>query len=97
MEFMYEEKSLFINDIKETVASINCSDIFAHLCQALGTSPVPFGDIMEWWNQTECVVAIIAAITQQQLVFFTASPTHQTHVLFHLQKHTQNKEHLETD
>ena len=56
----------------------------AHLNQALGASPVSLGNVMEGRDQTEGVVAVVAAVTQQQAVLGGPTATHQTHVLFHL-------------
>lgn len=56
----------------------------AHLRQAFGTSPVAFGNIVERRDQTEGVIAVIAAITQKQTVLSSPTATHQAHVLIHL-------------
>lgn len=56
----------------------------AHLSQALGTSPVTFRDLMKGWDQTEDVIAVVTAITQQQAVFWASTTTYQAHVCFHL-------------
>lgn len=57
-----------------------------HLSQALGTSPVTFGDFVEGRDQTEDVIAIITTITQEQAVLCTATATYQTDVLVHLKE-----------
>lgn len=56
----------------------------AHLRQALGTSPVAFRYIVEGRDQTEGVIAVITAITQQQTVLSSPTATHQAHILIHL-------------
>lgn len=56
----------------------------AHLRQALGTSPVAFGNVVEGGDETEGVIAVIAAITQKQTVLSSPTATHQAHVLVHL-------------
>lgn len=56
----------------------------AYLRQALGTSPVTFGNIVEGRDQTEGVIAVITAITQKQTVLSGPTATHQAHVLIYL-------------
>lgn len=58
--------------------------VSAHLNQALGASPVPLRNVVEGWDQTKGVVAVVTAVTQQQAVLGGPAATHPTHVLFHL-------------
>lgn len=63
-----------------------------HLSQALGASPVAFGNIVEGRDQTEDVIAVITAVTQQQAVLSSPTATYQAHVLVHLSRNS-NCEH----
>lgn len=58
----------------------------AHLSQALGASPVSFGNVVEGGDQTEDVIAVIAAVTQQQPVLSSIVATNHAHVLVHLRR-----------
>ena len=55
-----------------------------YLSQTLGAPPVSLGDVVERWDQTEGVVAVVTAVAQQEAVLCRATATHQTHVLVHL-------------
>ncbi len=77
--------------------SLHMQSGVAHLSQALGASPVTFGDIVEGWDQTEGVITVITPITKQESIFITSTPTCQAHVLLHLwgkkQKHCHKRMH----
>lgn len=49
---------------------------FQNLSQTLGASPVPFGNIVEGRDQAEGVVAVIAAVAQQEAILVAATATH---------------------
>lgn len=56
----------------------------ANLSEALGAPPVPFGDVVQGRNQTEDVIAVVAAVAQQESVLGGSTTTYQAHVLVHL-------------
>lgn len=56
------------------------------LGQALGAPPVSFGNVVQRRDQAEGVVAVVAAVAQQQAVLFSTAATHQTHDQIHLQR-----------
>lgn len=63
-----------------------CGGSANHLSQALGTSPVTFGNVVEGRNQTEDVIAVITAVTEQQPVLGSPGATNQAHVLVDLRR-----------
>ncbi len=56
----------------------------AHLSQALGASPITFGDIVEGWDQTVGVITVVTPITKQESIFITSTLAYQAYVLLHL-------------
>lgn len=63
----------------------------SHLSQALGTPPVAFGNIVKGRDQTEDVIAVVTAVTQQQAVLSSPTATYQAHVLIHLTRQSNCK------
>lgn len=52
----------------------------SYLGDALGAAPVASGHILQGRDQTEGVVAVVAAIAQQQAVLLVAPAAHQAEV-----------------
>lgn len=52
---------------------------FSYLCHTFGASPVAFGRISQWGQQTVGVVVVVTAITQQELLVVISSTAHSTH------------------
>lgn len=68
---------LYLNDDKIGVG---------YLCDAAGASPVPLGDLVEWGDEAEGVVAVVTAIAQQHAGLLVPATTHHAHDLVNLKK-----------
>lgn len=58
----------------------NKSTFSAYLSHTLRASPVSFGYVLQRWDQAECVVAVVTAITQKEPVLFVPSSTHKAEI-----------------
>lgn len=51
-----------------------------YLCDTLGAPPVPLGNLLQRRDEAESVIAVVAAVTQQEPVLFVAPPTNQAKI-----------------
>ncbi len=77
--------NLYLNKNKdEEEISLQMQSGVAHLSQALGASPITFGDIVEGWDQTVGVITVVTPITKQESIFITSTLAYQAYVLLNL-------------
>lgn len=61
---------------------------FFYLCNTLWAAPVTLGHLLQGWNQTKSVVAVITAVAQQESILLVTSAAHQAQVEVNLsQRH----------
>lgn len=68
------------------LAAYRAGPLRPNLGQTLGAPPVSFGDVVQGRDEAEGVVAVIAAVAQEQAVLFSAAAAHQTHNQIHLRR-----------